>query len=147
MPLRHGGIAIGNAGQKPGGRAEALTPLWPSTETLIIWGYLAGLFVMVAYRFAGRAMLGRVMSRSRTLRRRLRESDDVVTPVAVGLVRPVVILPLGWREWSKSTRRAVLAHEFAHLRRHDALASTLAWCVRCLLWFHPLAWWVSRQVS
>jgi uncharacterized protein (TIGR03435 family) len=41
----------------------------------------------------------------------------------------------------------VLAHEFAHLRRHDALVSALAWLVKCVLWFHPLAWWVARQVS
>ena len=144
VPLRHGGIAIGDAGQKPGGRAEALTPL---AEAVVIWCYFAGLFVMLAYRFAGWVMLRRVLSRSRELHGRLLESGDVISPVTVGLWNPVVILPVGWREWSMSTRRAVLAHEFAHLRRHDALASTLAWCVRCLLWFHPLAWWVSRQVS
>jgi len=120
----------------------------PSVETLAIWCYLAGLLGMVAYRLAGWVLLWRVMLRSRPLRGRVvRESDDVLTPVAVGVLRPFVILPAGWREWDTNTRRAVLAHEFAHLRRHDAVVSALAWWVRCLFWFHPLAWWVSREVS
>jgi GWxTD domain-containing protein len=41
----------------------------------------------------------------------------------------------------------VLAHEFAHLRRHDVLVSAFTRLVQCVLWFHPLAWWVSRQVA
>ena len=60
----------------------------PSVETLIRWCYLPGLFAMVAYRLAGWALLWRVVSRSRPLRfRRLRESADVLTPVAVGMLR------------------------------------------------------------
>ncbi len=121
---------------------------WPSAPTTVIWVYLAGLFAMVVYRAAGRLLLWRVMSRSRRLRGHvLRESDDLLTPIAVGVLRPAVFLPTGWRGWDAPTKRAVLAHEFAHLRRRDALVSALAWCARCLLWFHPLAWRVSRQVS
>lgn len=144
LSLSHRDMAGGTAGQKAGGRAEALTPL---SQTLILWGYFAGLFAMVAYRMAGRVLLWIVRSKSRPLRRWLRESHDVVAPFTVGLLRPVVILPIAWREWSAGMRRAVLAHEFAHLRRRDTLVSALAWCVRCLFWFHPFAWWVSRKVS
>jgi len=63
------------------------------------------------------------------------------------LLRAVVILPAAWREWSPQVREAVLAHEFAHLRRNDVWVSALARTVKCLFWFHPLAWWVSRKVS
>jgi uncharacterized protein (TIGR03435 family) len=126
----------------------ASKPEAPSVETVVIWIYLAGLFAMVVYRAAGWVLLWRIMLRARLLRGRfLRESDDVLTPVAVGILRPAVILPVGWRQWDADTRRAVLAHELAHLRRHDAVVSALAWWTRCLFWFHPLAWWVSRQVS
>ena len=44
-------------------------------------------------------------------------------------------------------RRAVLAHEFAHIRRNDTLISALARLVKSVFWFHPLAWWLSRKVS
>ncbi len=119
-----------------------------AAETLILGGYFAGLFAMVTYRAIGWVLLWRVMARSRPLRGpHLRESADVLTPVAVGVLRPAVIVPTNWRVWSAATRRAVLAHEFAHLRRHDGLISALGRSVRCLLWFHPLAWWVSREIS
>lgn len=123
-------------------------PALPSLQTLIVWVYLAGLFAMVLYRAAGWVLLSRVISRSRLLRGRIvRESDDMLTPVAVGVLRPAVILPAGWREWDAKTKRAALAHEFEHLRRLDTAVSALSRWIRCLLWFHPLAWWVSRRVS
>jgi GWxTD domain-containing protein len=117
-------------------------------ETVLVWCYLAGVVAMAAYRAMGWAMLRRLITRSRRLRsRHLRESGDVVTPVAVGVLRPVVILPAGWREWTPGMRRAVLAHEFAHLRRCDVLVLAFARLAQCVLWFHPLAWWVSRNVA
>jgi bla regulator protein BlaR1 len=121
---------------------------WPTAETAILWCYCVGLFATLAYRATGWALLWRVVRRSRPLRaRRLRESGDILVPVAVGVLRPAVILPAGWRDWSPNTRRAVLAHEFAHLRRHDALVSALMRLVKCVFWFHPLAWWLSRTIS
>jgi len=119
----------------------------PSTATLVVWSYLAGFFAMAAYRALGWVLLRRVIWRSRALRVPLRESTDVVVPIAVGLLRPAIILPTGWRSWSPQIREAVLAHELAHLRRNDLWVSALARVVKCLFWFHPLAWWVSRKVS
>ena len=116
-------------------------------ETVVIWIYLAGLFAMLAYRAIGWILLRRVISRSVRVRARLRVSSDVLAPVAVGVLRPIVILPAGWRKWNTNTKRAVLAHEYEHLRRHDTVVSALAGWIRCALWFHPLAWWVSRKVS
>ena len=120
----------------------------PSLDTLIVWVYAAGFFAMVSYRLIGWRLLRRVLSRSKSLRPAcLRESEDVVTPVAVGLLRPSVILPAGWRAWNARTRRAVFAHEFAHLRRRDTVVAALARLVTCVFWFHPVAWWISRQTS
>jgi uncharacterized protein (TIGR03435 family) len=119
-----------------------------SLGTLIVWGYAAGLMAMLSYRLCGWLMLRRVLSRSRSLRPHfLRESDLVVTPVAVGVLRPSVILPANWRSWNARTRRAVLAHEFAHLRRRDTWVAALARLAKCVFWFHPVAWWVSRKTS
>ena len=134
-----GGFEIGSvdsgvreAGDRPGG---------------LSYIYLAGLLAVVTYQLVGWVLLRRLVSRSRLLRGKLRESNDVVTPVAVGVWRPVVMLPGGWRGWTADTKRAVLAHEFAHLRRHDTLVSALARFAQCVFWFHPLAWWLSRKIS
>jgi VWFA-related protein len=118
-----------------------------SIGTFVVWCYFTGLLAMLLYRAVGWVMLRRVVARSAPLKRRMRESGDVVAPVAVGALRPLVLLPTGWRDWNADTRRAVLAHEFAHIRRNDTLISALARLVKCVLWFHPLAWWVSRKVS
>jgi TonB family protein len=42
--------------------------------------------------------------------------------------------------------RAVLAHELSHVRRGDWLIAVLASLNKCLFWFHPLAWWLERQL-
>ena len=119
----------------------------PSGESVALWCYLSGLIAMGAYRLAGWILLRRVLARAKPVRGRVWESEDVLTPVAVGVIHPVVILPPAWRGWNVSTRRAVLAHEFAHLRRGDALILALARWAKSVFWFHPLGWWLSGRIS
>jgi hypothetical protein len=40
----------------------------------------------------------------------------------------------------------ILAHELAHVRRHDGLANLIQSLTEALLFFHPAVWWVSRRV-
>ncbi len=121
---------------------------WPAPGTMVLWCYLAGVFAMAAYRATGWLLLARVISRSKALHlRRLRESPDVVTPVTVGVLQPSVILPAGWLSWETTKKRAVLAHEFAHIRRGDTWILFLTRFAKCVYWFHPLAWWVSRNIE
>jgi beta-lactamase regulating signal transducer with metallopeptidase domain len=42
--------------------------------------------------------------------------------------------------------QAILAHELAHVRRHDYLVNLLQSVVETLLFYHPATWWVSSQV-
>jgi uncharacterized protein (TIGR03435 family) len=129
-------------------QSQDLRSSWPAPGTIVLWCYLAGMLAMVAWRVIGWMMLVRVIARSKALRlRRLRESADVLTPVTVGVLRPSVILPAGWLNWNTDTKRAVLAHEFAHIRRGDRWIALLTRIAKCVYWFHPLAWWVSRQIA
>jgi TonB family protein len=75
------------------------------------------------------------------------ESEAISIPVTVGWREPKILLPRAWREWDGQTLEAVLAHELAHLRRHDWLVALLARLNRCLFWFHPLAWWLERKLA
>jgi beta-lactamase regulating signal transducer with metallopeptidase domain len=70
-----------------------------------------------------------------------------VSPVTIGFFRPIVILPVAWREWPAWKQDAVLAHEMAHAARRDPLVQWLALLNRAIFWFHPLAWWLERQLS
>jgi beta-lactamase regulating signal transducer with metallopeptidase domain len=75
-----------------------------------------------------------------------RESGEVALPSTIGSLRPVVLLPLAGRSWPEEWRRAVLAHEAAHVRGHDGLWQLAAELCRALYWFHPLVHLAARQL-
>jgi TonB family protein len=40
----------------------------------------------------------------------------------------------------------VLAHELAHIRRHDYLVNMLQMAAETLLFYHPAVWWISNRI-
>ena len=77
----------------------------------------------------------------------VRESPLLATPLTVGVLAPIIILPLGSARWPAEKLRACLAHELAHIRRRDPLVAFAAHLNRCLFWFHPLSWWLERTLA
>jgi VWFA-related protein/TonB family protein len=77
---------------------------------------------------------------------RLADSDACIVPLTMGIVRPAIVLPAGWREWSETTLDAVLIHELAHVARRDALTQSLTLIHRAIFWFSPLGWWLRRHL-
>ena len=77
-----------------------------------------------------------------TLRRSLQilVSDRITTPLTIGIFNPKIILPKGMDSQDESQLAYVLAHEFHHIKRFDALWKLLAVGVACLHWFNPLVW-------
>jgi TonB family protein len=57
-----------------------------------------------------------------------------------GLFKPRVLLPAHISDWSSERIRIVLAHELAHIRRHDWVIQIAAEVVRTIFWFNPLVW-------
>ena len=49
--------------------------------------------------------------------------------------------------WRAEKLAAVLAHEQMHVERADCAVALLAEINCCLYWFHPLAWWLKRQLA
>jgi multidrug efflux system membrane fusion protein len=76
----------------------------------------------------------------------IRESDRVTAPVALGIVRPAIVLPLDWRQWDGARLDAVLAHERSHIRRHDPAVQLISAIHRALLWHSPLSWFLHRRI-
>jgi TonB family protein len=66
--------------------------------------------------------------------------------VTCGVWRPKIIVPRGAVDWPAERVRAVLGHELSHIRRHDWAAQLGAETFRCLHWFNPLVWFLSRRL-
>ncbi len=75
------------------------------------------------------------------------ESDSVLVPGSVGCFRSRILLPPAWKDWDSVKLRAVLAHERAHIRRRDWLIRFVSQVNVCIFWFHPLAWWLDRELG
>jgi len=92
-----------------------------------------------AARIAGRLGVSRAV--------RILQSALVESPVVIGALKPVILLPA-----SLATRlpadqlEALLAHELAHVVRHDYLVNLLQSVLETLMFYHPAVWWISSQV-
>jgi type II secretory pathway component GspD/PulD (secretin)/beta-lactamase regulating signal transducer with metallopeptidase domain len=77
----------------------------------------------------------------------LLQSALVEVPTVIGWLRPVVLLPVSCvTGLSPGQLEAVIAHELAHIRRHDYLVNLFQSVVETLLFYHPAVWWVSRRI-
>jgi TonB family protein len=113
--------------------------------------YGAGVLLFAALLVASYGFTRRLVRASRRVESlgagNVFESDWISVPMTVGLARPRILLPAGWREWPADKLDAALAHERMHVRRADWAIAALAGLNCCLFWFHPLAWWLRRRLA
>ena len=123
--------------------------LWPWAALAV---YFAGVLILLA-RLAVGWRSARLLARTAEpvaaplAGVRVCQSGAVAAPLAIGVLKPRVLLPHSWTTWSRAKLCAVLAHEAAHVRRRDALVALAARLNRCVFWFHPFAWWLERQLA
>jgi beta-lactamase regulating signal transducer with metallopeptidase domain len=77
---------------------------------------------------------------------RIVESTEIESPIVVGAIRPVVVVPRTASSWSAERWRVVLLHELAHVRQHDGLVNLIAQLACCLHWINPLVWIAARRL-
>ncbi len=79
---------------------------------------------------------------------RLLVSREIVSPMAVGFLRPAVVLPESLREEiTPQELDHVLLHETAHIARRDDWTNLLARLLGAALALHPVAVWILRQID
>ena len=77
----------------------------------------------------------------------LARCDRVDVPSVIGWLMPVVLVPAGALSGlAPQQLEALLAHELAHVRRHDYLANLIQTVIETLLFYHPAVWWMSRVI-
>lgn len=63
-----------------------------------------------------------------------------------GVLRPVLLLPVSWEEWTDEELHAVLAHELNHIHKQDCLMALCAELARVLHFYHPLMHWLANRL-
>jgi len=77
----------------------------------------------------------------------VRSSPALFEPGLLGFFRPVLMLPNGIVDHlTPKQLDLVLAHELSHWRRRDNLTAAMHMVVEAIFWFHPLVWWIGRQL-
>lgn len=71
--------------------------------------------------------------------------ENVASPFMTGIFRPTLILPK--TELSEEQLHNILRHEMTHFKRHDILYKWFAEFVKCVHWFNPISWYVSKQIA
>lgn len=75
-------------------------------------------------------------------------SMEVSSPFLAGVFHPALFVPAAFDQtFDANARRAIFAHELAHLRRRDCAWNLLARIVCALIWPQPLLWSVARRLE
>ncbi len=134
---------------------------WPDGQSIVeglVRLYLAGSMIAVAWLGLGAIQAGRLLRGSRTapeaIRRwlgrpfpRLRLSASIGQPMALGLLRPTIVLPAEFAEReSEEALAAALRHEEAHVRNGDLAHLAVLRLLLPVFYLHPLYWWLRRRV-
>ncbi|RPI54008.1 MAG: TIGR03435 family protein, partial [Acidobacteria bacterium] len=78
---------------------------------------------------------------------RIVELPQIDVPFVVGCLRPIVVLPIAAiSQLSVAQVEAILAHELAHVRRHDYLVNLMQTLAETLFFYHPAVWWISARI-
>ena len=94
----------------------------------------------------GREMCWHTSSATAGPRRTCSSPSWLAQPVAVGLLRPAIILPERFVEDEPRRRlEAALAHEWAHFRNRDLWWIALSGLLMPVLFAHPVYWWLRRR--
>ena len=75
------------------------------------------------------------------------ECDLVDAPAVIGWLRPVIVMPVAaLANLTPAQADAILAHELAHIQRHDYLVNLAQAVAETLLFYHPAVWWLSGRL-
>ena len=136
---------------------------WAGRGAVLVWSvglFLFCLWVLVSWRNVRRlcrtdpapaavSALAADLAAEFGLRRRpqVLVSRDAVMPFAMGIRRPVVLIPSAViADDQRDDLEMVLAHELNHIRRGDTLVGAVQLLIQAVWWFHPLVWWLNREI-
>lgn len=135
----------------------AITPLanvrsMPTKMSSSVWLFavwIAGVLIVAIRMLYGAVWAWRSSAAARPAKSEhsgVRLSAGIDSPVVVGILHPIVLLPPVAQSWSEERMRAVLLHELAHVRHRDGLSLFIAQLSCALYWFNPLPWLARNRL-
>ena len=119
-------------------------------RTAVEWWRVRHLYMLAssALRSKWQAAANHIASRIGVSRGvRVVEFARIDVPLVVGFVRPIIVLPIAaLSSLNAGQVEAILAHELAHIRRHDYLVNLLQTLSETILFYHPAVWWISARI-
>lgn len=80
-------------------------------------------------------------------RLRLSNSTSLLSPYVVGIVQATVVVPVAMlTQLTSDEIESVLAHEIAHIMRHDFLFNLVQLAIGSLYFFNPAVYFLNRQI-
>jgi bla regulator protein blaR1 len=77
----------------------------------------------------------------------LAESTRITTPMVLGFMKPLVLVPVGMLSGLTSSEvETIFLHELAHIRRHDYVVNLAQAFIETVLFFNPFVWIISNIV-
>lgn len=124
--------------------SESFTPApMDSANPLQIWipifalVWVIGIVAMVLYTVISYLRVKRKIGTAVKFCDNIYQSESVVSPFVLGILRPKIYLPFNMNEQDMAQ---VIAHENAHISRKDHLWKPLGFLILTLHWFNPLMW-------
>ncbi len=109
------------------------------SEYLSIFLYIweVGIFLIASYGIFSYIRLRFCFRDAVLFSDNIRQSEKVTSPFVMGVLRPQIYIPFNLE---KKTRKQVILHEQAHIKRFDHIWKPLGFALLCLHWFNPLMW-------
>jgi TonB family protein len=127
---------------------------------MIVWLWCAGFLFLTTRLILSGYRLSRIIDSSTLVsddilpkkvlagKIKLLLTSQVDSPVCLGLLRPLILLPEQmYYNSSREELRMMLRHEIAHIERKDCWVNLFQRIVEAFLFFHPLVWYASLQLT
>jgi beta-lactamase regulating signal transducer with metallopeptidase domain/tetratricopeptide (TPR) repeat protein len=127
--------------------------VWFSGVLVLSMRLVLGYVQLSVWRFHAHTLPEDLLLRTQCLTRRfgyrrfmrIYQSDHVCEAMALGILRPVILLPASWiTQMDPDMLEAIVAHELSHLRRYDLWINLVQRTMETLFFYHPAVWWLSH---
>jgi len=128
------------------GKAKVFSVIWLCGAVILFLIKIAGYLIFLAKMHKHSKPISCPEIYAYTKRKiRARMSDALSSPLVTGIFRPTLLLPEA--DITEEQLKNILSHEMTHLKRNDVLYKWFVGVIKCVHWFNPAIYFISRQIN